>query len=67
MGGEATLTLAATPGSQSKLWQHSSTLAANTETGAQRGCAISIPGDARIQTAPALVKLAPFGAGDWTG
>lgn len=45
--------LVATPGIQIRLWKHFFTPAANTETGAQRGCAISTPEDAQIQTAQA--------------
>lgn len=51
MGGDATITLIATPGSQMMLWKQFFTLSANTETGAQRGCATCSLGDAQIQTA----------------
>jgi len=57
----ATLTLVAAPGIQIQLWKLYFTLAANTETGAWRGCAVSIPGDAQTQPAQAL-----FGAGGST-
>lgn len=50
VGGDETVTLIATPGSQIRLWKHFFTLSANTETGAQRGCAICSLGGAQIQT-----------------
>lgn len=65
-GRRRTPALAATWGNQTRLWKNFFTLAENTEKGAQRCCAISIPGDAHIQTAQALGKLALFGAGGWT-
>lgn len=50
MGGDETVTLIATPGSHIRLWKHFFTFSANTETGAQRGCAICSLGDAQTQT-----------------
>lgn len=61
MGGDATVTLITTPGSQMKLCKQFFTLSADTGTGAQRGCAICSLGDAQIQTAQDL-----FAARGWT-
>lgn len=61
MGGDAIVTVIATPGSQQRLWKQFFTLSANTETGAQRGCAICSLGYAQIQITQDL-----FAARGWT-
>lgn len=53
-------------GIQTELWKQFFTPTANTDTGVQRGCAVSNPGDAQIQTTEVLGKLVLFGAEGWT-